>query len=188
MFDITKESYAAYEKKMKSTIHVLNDELNTIRAGRANPKVLEKITVEYYGVPTPLNQIANIQVPEARLMTIAPYDPTILKEIEKSIMVSDLGINPQNDGKIIRLSFPSLTEERRKELTKEVNKYGEEAKVAIRNVRREAIDYFKSLQKKKEISEDMLLDAEDEVQKLTDKYTGEIDKIILEKDKELMAV
>lgn len=188
MFEITKETYGNYEKKMKRTISVLTEELNSIRAGRANPKVLEKITVPYYGVETPLNQISNIQVPEARLITIAPFDPSMLNEVEKSIHKSDLGINPQNDGKIIRLAFPALTEDRRRELTKEVSKHGEEAKVAIRNIRREAIDNFKSLEKKKEISEDMLADAEDEVQKLTDKYTSEIDKIVREKDKELMAV
>jgi len=188
MFEIKKETYAEYEHKMKKSINILNEDLNTIRAGRANPKVLDKITVEYYGVPTPMNQLANIQVPEARLITIAPFDPSILRDIERSILMSELGINPQNDGKIIRLSFPALTEERRKELTKVVNKHGEEAKVALRNIRREAIDRFKDLQKKKEISEDMLADANDEIQKLTDKYSAEIDKIVAEKDKELMAV
>jgi len=188
MFEIKKDTYAAYEHKMKKTIHVLNEDLNTIRAGRANPKVLDKITVEYYGVPTLMNQLANIQVPEARLITITPFDPSILRDIERSILMSDLGINPQNDGKIIRLSFPALTEDRRKELTKVVNKHGEDAKVAIRNIRREALDKFKDLQKKKEISEDMLADANDEIQKLTDKYIAEIDKIITDKDKELMAV
>lgn len=188
MFEIKKDAFDEFEKKMKKSISILQDDLNTIRAGRANPKILDKVTVDYYGAPTPLNQLANIQVPEARLITISPFDPSILSDIEKSIMVSEIGINPQNDGKIIRLAFPALTEDRRKELTKVVAKHGEEAKVAVRNIRREAIDKFKSLEKKKEISEDMLSDALDDIQKLTDKYTGEIDKIITEKDKELMAV
>ena len=188
MIEITKETYAPYEDKMTKVISHLKEDFNTIRAGRANPKVLDKIFVEYYGTMTPVNQIANIQVPEARLMTITPFDPSVLKGIEKAIQMSDLGINPMNDGKIIRLSFPSLTEERRKELTKTVAKHGEEAKIAVRNIRRDAIDHLKSLEKKKEISEDTLKDSEGEIQKLTDKYIAEIDKLVSEKDKELLAV
>lgn len=188
MVEITKETYAPYEDRMIKTINVLREDFNTIRAGRANPKVLDKIAVDYYGAPTPINQLANIQVPEPRMITITPYDSSILKGIEKAILTSDLGINPNNDGKIIRLVFPALTEERRKDLTKTVAKHGEEAKIAIRNIRREAIDRFKDMQKKRDISEDMLADTEVTVQKLTDKYIAEIDRIIAEKDKELFTV
>jgi ribosome recycling factor len=188
MYEITKETYVVYEKKMLNTIRVLREDLNTIRAGRANPKVLDRLCIDYYGAETPINQLSNIQVPDPRLITIAPFDPSVLKLIEKAIQMSDLGINPQNDGKILRLAFPALTEERRKDLAKVVSKHGEEAKVAIRNVRREAIDMFKDLEKKKEISEDNLADAEDVIQRMTDQHTGDIDKIISEKEKELMAV
>ena len=185
---INDSTYAPFEDKMKKAINHLLDNFNTIRAGRANPKLLDRINVEYYGSPTPINQLANIQVPEARLMTVTPFDPSILKEIERALQSSDLGINPMNDGKILRLSFPPLTEERRKDLTKLVAKYGEEAKIVVRNVRREAIDYFKKLEKNKEISEDSLRDCEDRVQKLTDKYIKEIDKQVSEKDVELLSV
>lgn len=188
MIEITKETYTPYENRMIKTINVLREDFNTIRAGRANPKVLDKIAVDYYGAPTPINQLANIQVPEPRMITITPYDASILKAIEKSLLTSDLGINPNNDGKIIRLSFPALTEERRKDLTKTVAKHGEEAKVAIRNIRREAIDRFKDMHKKKEISEDMLAVTEEAIQKLTDRFIAEIDRIIAEKDKELFTV
>lgn len=188
MITITKDSFKEYESKMSKAIAHLKDNFNTIRAGRANPRVLDQISVEYYGAVTPINQIANIQVPEARLITISPYDASILKEIEKAIQMSDLGINPMNDGKIIRLSFPALTEDRRKELTKVVAKYGEETKIAIRNVRREALDYLKGLEKDKEISLDVLKDSEIIVQELTDKYVKQVDKLIEEKDKELLAV
>ncbi len=188
MTEITSATFEPYEDKMKKVISHLKEDFNTIRAGRANPKVLDKIAVEYYGTMTPINQIANIQVPEARLMTITPFDPTVLKGIEKAIQMSDLGINPMNDGRIIRLSFPALTEERRKELTKTVAKHGEEAKIAVRNIRRDAIDFLKSIEKKKEISEDTLKDSENEVQKLTNKYIAEIDNLIAEKDKELLVV
>ena len=188
MMEITKEAFIPYENRMTKTLNVLKEDFNTIRAGRANPKVLDKIAIDYYGSPTPINQVANIQVPEPRMITITPYDPTALKLIEKAIQVSDLGINPNNDGKMIRLAFPSLTEERRKELTKTVAKHGEEAKIAVRNIRREAIDKFKDLQKKKEISEDTLLEVEASIQKLTDRFIAEIDRTIAEKDKDLLAV
>ncbi len=188
MMEITKEAFMPYESRMTKTLNVLKEDFNTIRAGRANPKVLDKIAIDYYGSPTPINQVANIQVPEPRMITITPYDPTALKLIEKAIQISDLGINPNNDGKMIRLAFPSLTEERRKELTKTVAKHGEEAKIAVRNIRREAIEKFKDLQKKKEISEDMLLEVEASVQKLTDRYIAEINRTIAEKDKDLLAV
>lgn len=188
MIEITKETFLSYENRMTKTLQILREDFNTIRAGRANPKVLDKIAIDYYGTSTPINQLANIQVPEPRMITITPFDPSVLKSIEKAIQVSELGINPTNDGKIIRLIFPTLTEERRKELTKTVAKHGEEAKIAIRNVRREAIDKFKDLHKKKEISEDVLADVEVTIQKITDKYIAETDKMIAEKDKDLLAV
>jgi ribosome recycling factor len=188
MVEITKETYIPFENRMIKTISILREDFNTIRAGRANPKVLDKISIDYYGSLTPISQVANIQVPEARMITITPYDPTALKLIEKAIQTSELGINPNNDGKTIRLVFPSLTEERRKELTKIVAKHGEEAKVAVRNVRREAIDKFKDILKKKEISEDTFAEVETVVQKLTDRYIAEVDKIIADKDKDLLAV
>ncbi|MHB8964117.1 MAG: ribosome recycling factor [Saccharofermentanales bacterium] len=188
MIEITKELFIPYEEKMVKIISHLKEDFNTIRAGRANARVLDKIGVEYYGTMTPVNQLANIQVPEARMITITPFDPSILKAIEKAIQTSDLGINPNSDGKIIRLVFPSLTEDRRKELTRTVAKHGEEAKVSVRTVRRDAIEKFKGMEKKKEISVDMLADAEDQIQKITDIRINEIDKLIAEKDKELLAV
>ena len=171
---------------MSKSIEFMQEELNTVRAGRANPAVLDRITVQYYGADTPLNQVANIQVPEARQMTITPWDPTLLKEIERAIQSSDLGINPNNDGKMLRLNFPIPTEERRRELVKQIQRIGEETKVAIRNVRRECIDELKGYQKKKEISEDILRDSEGEVQKLTDKYVARVDDLIKAKEKDLM--
>lgn len=177
-----------YEDKMKKTLASLNSEYTTIRAGRANPHVLDKITVDYYGVPTPLNQVGNITVPEPRLLQIQPWDTSLIKAIEKAINSSDLGINPGNDGKVIRLVFPELTEERRKALTKDVKKKAEDAKVALRNVRRDAIDTFKKQEKKSEISEDELKDLEDKIQKLTDKYVAEIDKACDEKSKDILTV
>ncbi len=186
MIQITKDTFKPIEAHMEKTIHVLHDNFNAIRAGRANPKVLDHINVDYYGVPTPINQVANIQVPEPRMITIAPWDASTLKEIEKAIMMSDLGINPNNDGKQLRLVFPALTEDRRKELVKSVNKYAEEAKVAIRNIRRDAIDKFRSHLKKKEITEDTMAEFEVSIQKLTDKFVSEIDKITADKDKDLM--
>ena len=183
-----KADIKPYEHKMTKTIEVLSKELAAIRAGRANPGVLDKITVEYYGAPTPLNQVAAISTPDPRTLAVQPWDGSILRQIEKAIQVSDLGINPQNDGKVIRLVFPPLTEERRKELIKQVSKIGEEAKVAIRNVRREAIDKFKAAQKKSEMTEDDLREGEDKIQKATDKFVKEIDGIVAKKSKELAEV
>lgn len=185
---LNKESYLPYEDHMKKTLHVLTEEFNTIRAGRANPKVLDRIAIDYYGVQTPINQVANIQVPEPRMISITPWDPTSLKAIEKAIQASDLGINPNNDGKSLRLVFPPLTEERRKDLVKQVNKYAEEAKVAIHNIRRDGIDKFRHHLKNKELTEDGMAEVETNLQKLTDKYIGEIDKAAAAKDKDLMEV
>ncbi|NLK20795.1 MAG: ribosome recycling factor [Epulopiscium sp.] len=182
------KQYAAYEEKMKKTIASLLDEYNTIRAGRANPHILDRISVSYYGVQTPLQQVGNVSVPEARVILIQPWDTSVLKDIEKAILISDIGITPNNDGKSIRLVFPELTEERRKELTKDVKKKGEEAKIAIRNTRREAIDYFKKLQKAGDISEDDLKDAEVDIQKLTDRYIEDIDKHVENKSKDILSV
>ncbi len=178
----------AYESKMKKSLTSLETELNTIRAGRANPHVLDKILVDYYGTPTPVAQVGNITVPEARLLQIQPWDSNLLKAIEKAISASDIGINPTNDGKVIRLVFPELTEERRKSLTKETKKKGEDTKVALRNIRRDALDEFKKLKKKSEITEDELKDLEDKMQKITDKYITEIDKLIDAKNKEIMSI
>jgi len=177
-----------YEDRMKKSVEALEKELDTIRAGRANPRVLDRITVDYYGTPTPVNQVGNISVPEARLLQIQPYDATVLKAIEKAIMSSELGINPTNDGKVIRLVFPELTEERRKTLAKDVKKKGEEAKVAMRNIRRDAMDAFKKQQKSSDLTEDDLRDLEDEVQKLTDKYVSELDKRVETKNKEILSI
>ena len=177
-----------YEDKMKKSVEALERELDTIRAGRANPRVLDRIMVDYYGTPTPINQVGNITVPEARLIQIAPYDASTLKAVEKAIMASDLGITPTNDGKIIRLVFPELTEERRKTLAKDVKKKGEDAKVALRNIRRDAMEAFKKQQKSSELTEDDLKDLESEIQKLTDKYVGELDKRVDSKNKEILTV
>ena len=170
------------------TISVFEENLAEIRAGRANPAILNKITIDYYGTPTPINQVAGISVPEARLIVIQPWDASILKEIEKEILKSDIGINPNNDGKVIRLAFPELNEERRKEIVKDIRKMAEEAKVAIRSIRRDAIDEAKAMQKNSEISEDELKDAEDKIQKMTDKYVDEIDTILEKKEKEVMSI
>ncbi len=188
MIILSKASYHPYEEKMAKTLHVLQEEFNTIRAGRANPKVLDRISIDYYGAQTPIQQVANIQVPEPRLITITPWDPSSLKAIDKAIQASDLGIHPSNDGKALRLVFPPLTEERRKDLVKQVGKYAEEAKVAIRNIRREGIDKFRAHLKKKELTEDGMADVEAELKKLTDKYIAEIDKAVAQKDKDLMEV
>lgn len=177
-----------YEEKMKKTITSLESEYGTIRAGRANPHVLDRIMVDYFGTPTPINQVGNISVPEARLIQIQPWDKSLLKVIDKAISASDLGIHPTNDGNVIRLVFPELTEERRKELTKEVKKKAENAKVAIRNIRRDALDVFKKMEKKKEIAEDELKSIEEKMQKITDKYIVEIDKKSEEKSKDILAV
>lgn len=177
-----------YEEKMKKSIASLESEFDTIRLGRANPKVLEQITVSYYGADTPLSQVGNISVPEARLLQIQPWDVSMLKVIEKAIQASDLGINPTNDGKVIRLVFPELTEDRRKAVTKDVKKKGEDCKVAIRNIRRDGIDSLKKIQKKGEISEDELANLEDEMQKITDKYVAIIDKTVEAKNKDVMSI
>jgi ribosome recycling factor len=177
-----------YEDKMKKTINALEEEYNRIRAGRANPHVLDKITVDYYGQPTPLQQVGNVSVPESRLIQIQPWDTSILKDIEKAILASDLGITPSNDGKIIRLVFPELTEERRKELAKDVKKKGENSKVAIRNIRRDAIDHFKKAEKNKEITEDDLQDLENKIQKLTDNFIKDIDGHVDEKTQDILKV
>ena len=180
--------YSKFEEKMKKSISVFEENLSEIRAGRANPAILNKITVDYYGTPTPINQLAGISVPEARLIVIQPWDASILKEIEKEILKSDIGINPNNDGKVIRLVFPELNEERRKEIVKDIRKMAEESKVAVRSIRRDAIDEAKNMQKNSEISEDELKSAEDQIQKLTDKYVEEIDKILEKKEKEVMSI
>lgn len=188
MIEITKADYEAIEAKMGKVIANLQENFNSIRAGRANPHVLDKITVDYYGSQTPLNGVANIQVPEARMITLTPWDPSTLKEIEKAILASDLGITPSNDGKMIRLLFPILTEDRRKELVKQVKGFGEEAKVAIRNVRRDSIDKMRAANKKKELTDDSLKEFEDKVQKLTDKATKDVDEVCAKKEKELMEI
>ncbi len=175
-----------YSKKMDRTLEVLQEEFGSVRAGRANARVLDRISVEYYGVPTPISQVASISSPDPRTLVISAWDASLLKPIEKAIQVSDLGINPQNDGRVIRLAFPMLTEERRKELTKQVKKYGEDAKVAMRNVRREAMDYIKALKKKSEITEDDQKKAEKDLQDLTDKYIKKVDAACAAKEKELM--
>lgn len=180
--------YSVMEEKMNKSISVFEEKLAEIRAGRANPAILNKIKVNYYGQPTPINQVAGISVPEARLIVIQPWDLSLLKEIEKEILKADIGINPNNDGKVIRLAFPELNEERRKELVKEIKKMTEEAKVAIRAIRREAIDNFKAMQKNSEITEDELKTAEDNVQKITDKKVEEIEKRYQTKEKELMSI
>ena len=177
-----------YEEKMKKTMNNLAEEYGGIRAGRANPHVLDKLRVDYYGTPTPIQQVANVNVPEPRMIQIQPWEASMVKEIEKAIMTSDLGINPTNDGKVIRLVFPELTEERRKELAKDVKKKGENAKVAIRNIRRDGNDAFKKLSKSEDISEDEIKDLEDALQKLTDKYIANVDKAVEEKTKEILTV
>ena len=177
-----------YDEKMLKTIEVVKANFASVRAGRANAGVLDRISVEYYGTPTPLNQVAAISSPDPRTLVIQPWDNSLLKAIEKAIQTSDLGINPQNDGRVIRLGFPQLTEERRKELTKQVKKYGEEGKVAVRNIRRDAMDEIKKKTKKSEITEDDQKNLEKELQDLTDKRCKEIDELTAKKDKELMAV
>ena len=177
-----------FEDKMNKTVENLANDYTTIRAGRANPHVLDKITVDYYGTPSNLQSVANISVAEARNLVIQPWEASLVKEIEKAILVSDLGLTPNNDGKVIRLSFPELTEERRKELVKDVKKKGEDSKIAIRNIRRDANDLAKKQQKANEISEDEQKDAETSIQKMTDEYVSKIDKMIDEKSKEIMTV
>ena len=182
------ERLNVFNEKMEKSYNSLTSELATIRAGRANPHVLDKLTVDYYGSPTPIQQVANVSVPEARMIQIQPWEKSMVKEIEKAILTSDLGINPTNDGKVIRLLFPELTEERRKELAKDVKKKGESAKVAIRNIRRDANDSFKKLSKSADVSEDEVKELEDGAQKMTDKYITEIDKAVEAKTKEILTV
>ena len=176
------------EERMNKTISVYEEKLSEVRAGRANPAILNKVKIDYYGTPTPINQVAGVSVPEARLIVIQPWDVSVLKDIEKAILASDIGINPNNDGKVIRLAFPELTEERRKELVKDIKKMAEEAKVAVRAVRRDGIDEAKTKQKNSEITEDELKNAENDIQKLTDKKIEEVDKILENKEKEIMSV
>lgn len=176
------------KEKMDKAVSVYEEKLSEVRAGRANPAILNKIKIEYYGTPTPISQVAGISVPEARLIVIQPWDASALKEIEKAILSSDIGINPNNDGKIIRLVFPELNETRRKDLVKEVKKYAEDSKVSIRSIRRDAIDEFKTKQKNSEITEDDLRAAEADIQKLTDKEIEEVDKILANKETEIMSV
>ncbi|WP_343208994.1 ribosome recycling factor [Anaerolentibacter hominis] len=184
--DITR--IEPYEEKMKKSLRALESEYMNIRAGRANPHLLDRIKVDYYGTPSPLQSVANVSVPEARMITIAPWEASLIKVIEKAILASDLGLTPSNDGKVIRLVFPELTEERRKELVKDVKKKGEGAKVAVRNIRRDAMDQFKKLGKASEISEDEQAELEEKMQKVTDKYVAEVEKAIEEKSKEILTV
>lgn len=176
-----------YDDKMKKTVEFLTSDYATIRAGRANPHVLDKIRVDYYGTPTPIQQVGNVTVPDPRVIQIAPWEKTLLKTIEKAIMTSDLGINPSNDGSVIRLVFPELTEERRKDLVKDIKKKAEEGKVAVRNIRRDGNDAFKKLSKE-DVSEDEIKQLGDQLQKMTDKYIKDIDKLMEEKSKEIMTV
>ena len=183
-----KDEYKVYEEKMNKSIESVAADFAAVRAGRANAAVLDRISVDYYGSPTPIQQIAAISSPDARTLLITPWDGSALKSIEKAIQNSDLGINPQNDGRAIRLNFPQLTEERRKELVKQIHKYSEGGKVAVRNIRRDAIDHFKKLEKKSEITEDELKQAEKDLQKLTDDSCKKLDELLAKKEKELMAV
>ncbi len=182
------ERLQVYEEKMTKSYDAMNREFTAIRAGRANPHVLDKLKVDYYGTPTPIQQVGNISVPEPRMLQIQPWEKSLIKAIEKAILTSDLGITPSNDGTVIRLVFPELTEERRKELVKDIKKKGEAAKVAIRNIRRDANEAFKKQNKANEISEDDMKDLETKTQKMTDKYITEIDKAVDEKSKEIMTV
>ena len=183
-----KETINAAEQKMEKCVNALEKEFSTIRAGRANPAVLDKITVDYYGVPTQINAMAAVSVAEARILVIQPWDKSTLKLIEKAIQASDIGINPTNDGSVIRLAFPQLTEDRRKELCKTIKKYGEECKVTIRSVRRDTMDKLKKMQKASEITEDDLKDCEKKVQDITDKCCADADKLVADKEKEIMTV
>ena len=179
---------AVFEEKMGKSLANLEEEFAGIRAGRANPHVLDKLRVDYYGTPSPIQSGANVSVPEPRMIQIQPWEASMVKEIEKAIMCSDLGINPTNDGKVIRLVFPELTEERRKELAKDIKKKGENAKVAVRNIRRDAIDHLKKVGKEEDLSEDEVKDLEDTVQKLTDEYVAKVDKAVDAKSKEILTV
>ncbi len=183
-----KEQLNLTKEKMTKRLNALGNEFAGVRAGRANPAVLDKVTVDYYGTPTPVNQMAAISVAEARILVIQPWDASTLKSIEKAIMASDVGITPTNDGKVIRLVFPQITEDRRKELCKSVKKYGEEAKVTVRSIRRDSMEKFKAMKKNSEITEDDLRDCEKKVQDITDKYCADIDKAVAEKEKEIMSI
>lgn len=183
-----KEIYREFDQKMQKTVEVIISDFAGVRAGRANASVLDKITVEYYGTETPIQQVAAISSPDARTLVIQPWDSNLMKAVEKAIQASELGINPQNDGKVIRLNFPQLTEERRKELTKQVKKFGEGGKVAIRNIRRDAMDKFKAMKKRNELTEDDLKECEKDLQEMTDKRCKEIDDLTAKKEAELMAV
>ena len=180
--------YNEIKEKMDKSIDNLNEKFSEVRAGRANPAILNKVKIDYYGTPTPINQVAGVSVPEARLIVIQPWDMSILKEIEKAILASDIGINPNNDGKVIRLAFPELTEERRKEIVKDIKKMAEECKVSVRNIRRDGMDLAKKLQKDGEMTEDDLKSAENKIQELTDKSIDEIDKLLDNKEKEIMSI
>jgi len=182
------ELYEPYENKMKKTISVLREEYSAIRAGRANPALLERILVDYYGSQTPINQLSNVSVPEARTIVIQPWEAKLLKDIEKAIQKSDIGINPNNDGRVIRLTFPVLNEERRKELMKQIRKMSEEAKVAVRSIRRDAVENFKKQKKNNEMTEDDLKDAEKEIQSVTERFIAEVDKVMAEKEKDIMEI
>ena len=182
------ERLVAFEDKMGKSLSNLEDEFAGIRAGRANPHVLDKLRVDYYGTPSTIQSVANVSVPEPRMIQIQPWEASMVKEIEKAIMASDLGINPTNDGKLIRLVFPELTEERRKELAKDIKKKGENVKVAVRNIRRDAMDHFKKIGKEEDISEDQIKDLEDGIQKLTDQYVAKIDKAVEVKSQEILTV
>ena len=183
-----KDVLKTAEEKMKKTLNVLDSDYKSIRAGRANPSVLDKVTVDYYGTETPVNQVAAVSVSEARVLVIQPWDASMLKALEKAIQTSDLGINPTNDGKVLRITFPQLTEERRREIVKQVHKLAEDAKVAVRSIRRDAMEKFKSMKKSSEITEDDLEDCEKKVQNLTDKYCDEVDRLAKAKEKEIMEI
>ena len=183
-----KTVFETAKTKMGKTVHALEVEFGTIRAGRANPQILDKVTADYYGSPTPINQLASVSVSEARVLTIQPWDKSVLKAIEKAIQTSDIGINPQNDGSVIRLTFPPLTEDRRKELVKDIQKIAENSKVAVRSIRRDCIEKLKAMKKNSEITEDDLKDAEKEIQKITDNFTKEIETICDAKQKEIMSI
>lgn len=185
---MSSERVQPYEQKMEKTVTHLQEDLQAVRAGRANPHVLDKIRVDYYGAPTPIQQVANVSVPEARIIQIAPWEKKMIKEISRAIAGSDIGINPTNDGSTIRLVFPELTGERRKQLSKEVKKMGEDAKVAIRNIRRDGNDAFKKLKKSEDLSEDTISDLQDELQKSTEKYSKQVDKLVDEKTKEITTI
>ena len=179
---------AQYEEKMKKTIESLEKEYSTIRAGRANPGILDKVTVDYYGTPTPVNQMAAVTVSEARILLIQPWDASMIKAINKALLASDIGITPTDDGKVIRLVFPQLTEDRRKEICKSIKKYGDETKVAVRNVRRDTMEKFKTMKKNSEITEDELKDAEKKIQNITDKFCTQTDSMVSDKEKEVMSL